>query len=172
MCTNLPTDPGAAALSANMPHLKFKTVAERIAHMSHPQAMVGELDIQSTADLLQRPVHVFIEGTDHVSKYTPRNGAEGHALSVKYTPYQDAGHHEAITATRISAISPLPKMIGTKRKAPTASKSQIITSSPYKKELERKKSLCKEREKKEIGEERCETESKAKPQQEIQERTG
>ena len=80
--------------------------------------------------------------------YTPRNGAEGHALSVKYTPYQDAGHYETITVTRISAISPLPKMIGTKRKAPTTSKSQIITSSPYKKELERKKSLCKEREKK------------------------
>jgi len=138
MCTNLRVEPGAATLSADMPrHLQFQTVADRILHMSHPQAMVGELEIQNTAEVLERPVHVFIEGTGHVAQYTPRNGTKGHALSVKYIPHEDAGHYEAMTArpTRIGEISPLPKMKEKKRKAPASSKAQVFTSSPYKKIL-------------------------------------
>ncbi|KAL8608290.1 hypothetical protein ACOMHN_042157 [Nucella lapillus] len=41
---------GTQELSADMPErIRFHTVAERILHMSDPQSMVGELEIQSTA---------------------------------------------------------------------------------------------------------------------------
>ena len=60
-------------------------------------------------------------------------------LVVKYIAHEDAGHYEAVVPDRVSAISPLPKLEGNKRKTPTSSKSQILASIPYKNKLEQKK---------------------------------
>ena len=140
MCQNLHMEPCAAELSADMPeHLRFQTVAERILHMSDPQSMVGELEIQSTAAVLNRPVHVMIDGNNHVSKYNNSAQCAKGPLVVKYTPHADAGHYEAMVPVRISAISPIPKLTVTKRKTPASSKTHVLTSSPYKDGLEQKR---------------------------------
>ena len=140
MCQNLHMEPCAAELSADMPeHLRFQTVAERILHMSDTQSMVGELEIQSTAAVLNRPVHVMIDGNDHVSKYNNSAQCAKGPLVVKYTPHADAGHYEAMVPVRVSAISPIPKLTVTKRKTPASSKTHVLTSSPYKDGLEQKR---------------------------------
>ena len=96
MYKDLHMDLGAAELCADMPsNLQFQTFGERILHMSEPQAMVGELEIKYTAKTLGRTIHVEVEGSSFIAKYT-----EGHAsmalLRVKYFPNADACHYEAI----------------------------------------------------------------------------
>ena len=63
--------------------------------MSDPQSMVGELEIQSTAAVLNRSVHVMIDSNDHVSKYNDSAQCAKDPLVVKYTPHADTGHYEA-----------------------------------------------------------------------------
>ena len=83
MCENLRMDPGAAELNADMPErLNFSTVAERVVHMSDPKAMVGELEITSTAKTLGRSIHVHVEGSSFNSRYTAGNSTKA-PLMVK-----------------------------------------------------------------------------------------
>ncbi|KAL8585211.1 hypothetical protein ACOMHN_013226 [Nucella lapillus] len=140
MCQNLHMEPCAAELSADMPErIRFHTVAERILHMSDPQSMVGELEIQSTAAVLNRSVHVIVDGNDRVFKYNDSAQCAKGPLIVKFTPHGEAGHYQGMMPARISAISPLPKLTVTKRKNLASSKSHVLTSSPYKLDLEQKK---------------------------------
>ncbi|KAL8575511.1 hypothetical protein ACOMHN_013062 [Nucella lapillus] len=133
-------EPCAAELSADMPErIRFHTVAERILHMSDPQSMVGELEIQSTAAVLNRSVHVIVDGNDRVFKYNDSAQCAKGPLIVKFTPHGEAGHYQGMMPVRISAISPLPKLTVTKRKNLASSKSHVLTSSPYKLDLEQKK---------------------------------
>ncbi|XP_070208116.1 uncharacterized protein [Littorina saxatilis] len=148
MCEHLDAEPGAAVLSADMPaRIQFRTVAERILHMSDPKSMVGELEIQATAKVLDRPVHVVVVGTDHVSEYNASDNCTNDPVIVKYIPNADAGHYEAmvrLAAPRVIDLSPLPRVVGgNKRKTPESSKSHLFTSSPYKSNLERKKKCAK-----------------------------
>ena len=123
MCDKVCAEPDAAVLSADMPErLQFNTLAERIVHMSDPKSMFGGLEVQSTAEEIGRPNKV--------------------PLLVKYLPHQDADHYECIAGliyVRIRDISPLPNIYGSKRNISSGSKSQILTSSPYKDALELKK---------------------------------
>ena len=58
---NIPQD--EAALSADMPpNLKFKTLIDRIEHMSNPLSKIGEHEVQATAEVVGRNIHVIIEG--------------------------------------------------------------------------------------------------------------
>ena len=146
MCQDLHTDPGAAELCADMPSsVHFETFGDRILHMSDPQAMVGELEIKYTAKTLGRTIHVEVAGGSFIAKYDEGDASMA-PLRVKYFPNADAGHYEAIAnatpitprrRVAISDISPIPKIItGTKRKT---SKSHVLTGSPYKDALEKKK---------------------------------
>ena len=128
--------------------------------MSDPASMIGEREIQATAAVLNRPVHVIIEGSQNVCKYNENARSTEGPVTVKFIPREDAGHYEGMVlistsgsqlnpvgntelcegiAPRISSISPVPKLSGTKRKANASSKSQVLTSSPYKQNLEGKK---------------------------------
>ena len=143
MCEKLRVEPDAAILSADMPdRLQFHTLAERIVHMSQPTSMIGELEIQSTVDVLGREIHVHIATADHIVKYVPTSANLGDGpLSVHYLPNEDAGHYEAYIATsrvRIRDLSPIPNIYGLTRKVSRGSKSLILTESPYKDALERK----------------------------------
>ena len=149
MCKNVPqhSSQPTALLNADMPeNLKFKTLPERILHMSSPQSMVGELEIKSTAEFLDRPVHVAITGSDYIAKYEPENvSCSKSPLTVKYTPHGDAGHYEAqVRAVQLDAssktltVSTLSKLFDKNQKASISSKSFILTSSPYKSSLEKK----------------------------------
>lgn len=148
MCEHLDAEPGAAVLSADMPaRIQFHSVAERILHMSDQKSMVGELEIQATAKVLDRPVHVVMVGTDHISKYNASDNCTNDPVIVKYIPHADAGHYEAmvrLAAPRIIDLSPIPRVVGgSKRKTPESSKSHLFTSSPYKNNLEQKKKCAK-----------------------------
>ena len=74
-------------------------------------------------------------------EYVPKDVCDKVPLLVKYLPHQDAGHYECIVglSIRIRDISPLPNIYGSKRNISSGSKSQILTSSPYKDALELKK---------------------------------
>ena len=151
MCEKLRVEPDAAILSADMPdRLQFHTLAERIVHMSQPTSMIGELEIQSTVDVLGREIHVHIATADHIVKYVPTSANLGDGpLSVHYLPNEDAGHYEAYIATsrvRIRDLSPIPNIYGLTRKVSRGSKSLILTESPYKDALEKKRKERKEKE--------------------------
>ena len=141
MCEKVCVEADAAVLSADMPeHLQFNTLAEHIVHMSDPKSMVGELEVQNTAEVLGRPIHVTIAPGNHIVEYVPKNVCDKDPLLVKYLPHQDAGHYECIVGLSVTIrdISPLPNIYGSKRNI-SGSKSQILTSSPYKDALELKK---------------------------------
>ena len=119
--------------------LQFNTLAERIVHMSDPKSMVGELEVQSTAEVLGRPIHVSIAPGNHIVEYVPKDVCDKvPLLLVKYLPHQDAGHYECIVGLSVGIrdVSPLPNIYGSKRNISSGSKSQILTSSPYKDALE------------------------------------
>lgn len=150
MCENLHLEPSAAELNADMPQrLRFQTVAERILHMSNPKSMVGELEIQATAAALKRAVHVIIDGTGHVSKYNETAQCDERPVAVKFIPNGDSGHYEGTVLStipmpttvppRICFISPLPRRVAATKRRPMSSKSNILTSSPYKVALETRK---------------------------------
>ena len=134
-----------APLSADMPpNLKFKTLIDRIEHMSNPLSMIGEQEVKATAEVVGRNIHVIIEGHSSRSNVMYR-GCDGDDLPpilVKYTPNGDAGHYEAIISLRVNDISPLPQKVR-KKKSIRASKAEVLTSSPYKKHLEIKSSQSK-----------------------------
>ena len=137
---NIPQD--EAAMSADMPpNLKFKTLIDRIEHMSNPLSKVGEHEVQTTAEVVGRNIHVIIEGHSSRSNVMYR-GCDGDYLPpilVKYTPHGDAGHYEAII---MNDISPLLQKVR-KKKSIRASKAKVFTGSPYKKQLEIKSSQIK-----------------------------
>ena len=143
MCEKVCVEPDAAVLSADMPEgLQFNTLAERTVHMSDPKSMVGELEVQSTAEVLGRPIHVSIAPGNHIVEYVPKDVCDKvPLLVVKYLPHQDAGHYECIVglSVRIRDVSPLPNIYGSKRNISSGSKSQILTRSPYTDALELKK---------------------------------
>ena len=57
-----------AALSADMPpNLKFKTLIDRIEHMSNPLSMIGEQEVKATAKVVGRNILVIIEGHSSLS---------------------------------------------------------------------------------------------------------
>ena len=106
------------AMSADMPpNIKFKTLIDRIEHMSNPVAMIGEQEVKATAEVVGRNFHVIIEGHSSRSNVMYR-GCDGDNLPlilVRYTPYGDAGHCEALISLRVNDISPLPKKSARKR---------------------------------------------------------
>ncbi len=134
-----------AALSVDMPpNLKFKTLIDRIEHMFNPVSIIGEQGVKATAKVVGRNIHVIIEGHSSRSNVMYR-GCDGDDLPpilVKYTPHEDAGHHEALISLRVNDISPLPQK-ERKKKSIRASKAEVLTSSPYKKQLEIKSSQSK-----------------------------
>ena len=79
MCETLTVEASAAARNVKPKQLYFRTVAERILHMSNPQSIASELEIKSTAEELVRPVHVMTEGTGHVFKH---NNARKNEVSI------------------------------------------------------------------------------------------
>ena len=120
-----------AALSAAMPpNLKFKTLIDRIEHMSNPLSMIGEQEVKATAEVVGRNVHVIIEGHDSFSRsnvmYRGCDGDDLPPVLVKYTPYGDAGHYEALISLRVNDISPLPQKVR-KKKSIRASKAEVLT---------------------------------------------
>ena len=78
------------ALSADMPpNIKFKTLIDRIEHMSNPVSMIGEQEVKATAEVVGRNIHVIIEGHSSRSNVMYR-GCDGDNLPpilVKYTPH-------------------------------------------------------------------------------------
>ena len=142
MCEKVYVEPDTAVLSAAMSErLQFNTLVERIVHMSDPKSVVGELEVQNTAEVLGRPIHVTIAPGNHIVEYVPKDVCDKVPLLVKYLPHQDAGHYECIVglSMRIRYISPLPNIYGSKRNISSGSKSQILPSSPYKDAMELKK---------------------------------
>lgn len=116
--------------------------------MNDQNAMVGELEMKSIAKILGRSIHVQVEGSSFVSKYTEDDNTSMALLMVKYFPNEDAEHYEAmmpptpITSRRpapISTISPFSTLNAKKRKTAAASsfKSHVLTDSPYKCNLQR-----------------------------------
>ena len=74
MCEKVCAEPDAAVLSADMPErLQLNTLGERIVHMSDPKSMVGELEVQSTAEVLGRPTHVSIAPGNHIVEYVSKS---------------------------------------------------------------------------------------------------
>ena len=147
MCQTVNIAQDEAALSADMPpNLKFKTLVDRIEHMSNPISMIGEQEVKATAEVVGRNIHVVIEGHDSFSRsnvmYRVCDGDDLPPILVKYTPYGDAGHYEALISLRVNDISPLPQKVR-KKKSIRASKAEVLTSSPYKKQLESKSSQSK-----------------------------
>ncbi len=63
-------------------------------------------------------------------------------ILVKYTPHGDTGHYEALISLRVNDVSPLPQKVR-KKNSIRASKAEILTSSPYKKQLQIKSSQSK-----------------------------
>ena len=114
VCEKVCVEPDAAVLSADMPErLQFNPLAERIVFTCPIQilikSMVGKLEVQSTAEVLGRPIHVSIAPGNHIMEYVPKDVCYKVPLLVKYLPHQDAGHYECILGlyVRIRDISPL-----------------------------------------------------------------
>ena len=139
MCQAANNEPDEAALNADMPlNINFKTLTDRILHMSNPLAMIGEREIKCTAEVIGRTLHVMIEESSSPIVYRGGVGDDNQPpIVVKYMPHGDAGHYEAIISLRLNDISPLPQKVR-KSKSTRASKAEILTSSPYKKKLEMK----------------------------------
>ena len=114
--------------------------------MSNHLSMIGEQEVKATAKVVGRNIHVVIEGHDSFSRsnvmYRGCDGDDLPPILVKYTPDGDAGHYEALISLRVNDISPLPQKVR-KKKSIRASKAEVITSSPYKKQLESKSSQSK-----------------------------
>ena len=131
-----------AALSADIPpNLKFKTLIDRIEHMSNPLSMIGEQKVKATAEVVGRNIHVIVEGHSSRSNklYRGCDGDDLPPIPVKYTPHGDAGHYEDLISVRVNDISPLPRKVR-KKKSIRASNAEVLTSSPYKKQLDMKSS--------------------------------
>ena len=115
--------------------------------MVNPTEMVGEIEIAATTHCIQRPVHVCVGnsvlefGTEFV---------DSNAIVVNYlTPGEDVGHYEAVfpsTDQQTDESDPCRKMVTPAMLSPISkaaiskartrtSKSEIITSSPYKDDL-------------------------------------
>ena len=139
MCQAANNEPDEAALNADMPlNINFKTLTDRILHMSNPLAMIGEREIKCTAEVIGRTLHVMIEESSSPIVYREGVGDDNQPpIVVKYMPHGDAGHYEAIISLRLNDISPLPQKVR-KSKSTRTSKAEILTSSPYKKKLEMK----------------------------------
>ena len=134
-----------AALSVDMPpNLNFKTLIDRIEHMSNPLSMIGEQEVKATAKVVGRNILVIIEGHSSRSNvmYRGCDGDELPPILVKYSPHGDSGHYEALISLRVNYISPLPQKVR-KKKSIRAFKAEVLTSSPYKKQLEIKSSQSK-----------------------------
>ena len=140
-------EPDGWILSADMPNgVKFDTMAEMILAMSSPSTMIGEIEIVATSKMLKRKIEVVDDRGHHLvygAAYTSQP-----PLYVRYIHNNDAGHYEAGLVIgnpasiglppTMADISPIPvraQSTVTKRKA-RSGKSQILTSSPYKKALE------------------------------------
>ena len=146
MCETLDIEPGSAVLSADMPvRLTFDTLAERIFHMSDTKSLVGELEIQATSEVLKAPLHVMIDGSDHISRYVPVH-SEKDSILVKYIPNNDAGHYVPMVTTqrtdshpvKLTDLSPLPLSGVARKQRQSGPKTILLTGSPYKKVLEEK----------------------------------
>ena len=139
MCQTATNEPDEAALNADMPlNINFKTLTDRILHVSNPLAMIGEREIKCTAEVIGRTLHVMIQESSSPIVYRGGVGDDNQPpIVVKYMPHGDAGHYEVIISLRLNDISPLPQKVR-KSKSTRASKAEILTSSPYKKKLEMK----------------------------------
>ena len=78
VCEKVCVEHDAAVLSADMPErLQFNTLAERIVFTCPIQilikSMVGKLEVQSTAEVLGRPIHVSIAPGNHIVEYVPKD---------------------------------------------------------------------------------------------------
>ena len=129
--------------------VKFDTMAEKILAMSSPSTMIGEIEIVATSKMLKRKIEVVDDRGHHLvygAAYTSQP-----PLYVRYIHNNDAGHYEAglvienpasiglpPTMADISPISARAQSTVAKQKA-RSGKSQILTSSPYKKALEEDK---------------------------------
>ena len=156
------------ALNADMPtHVpKFNSLAARIKFMSDSTAMVGELEITATANLLKRPVHVSNNHHGTVYRYGDEAFTNVLPIHVKYTPMGDScGHYEPVVSpsppdsedgqpssqggdepsstperVRVTAISPIPvKQPKIMRRLSRATTAEILTASPYKTALSKAK---------------------------------
>ena len=89
------------ALDADMPtHVaKFNSLAARIKFMSGSTAMVGELEITATANLLKRPVHVSNNHHGTVYRYGDETFTNVLPIHVKCTPLGDScGHYKPVVS--------------------------------------------------------------------------
>lgn len=142
-------------VNADLPIHKssFDSIEDRITEMSNPTEMVGEIEIIAVTRILAKQIDIHT-GDGVVHHYGPEF-AENGIVSMKYNGSgSDAGHYEALvklssdeTNTEKSLIgpdvvSPIPKINSKPSKRKTM-KSEVITSSPYKKNLLEKKPKAK-----------------------------
>ncbi|KAK7095676.1 hypothetical protein V1264_005052 [Littorina saxatilis] len=131
----------SAAINFDMPSsFAFFSLEERILHMAHSTASVGDMDISATSEVLQQPIHIINAESGNVLKYNDDSLAQ--PVTLLYSPHGDnAGHYDCVleSAVSVALISQNPSVsqqkLAAKRKS-RKTEAELITSSPYKRKLE------------------------------------
>jgi hypothetical protein len=169
MCENIQDYSGfdSTRLNADLPPDKhFASIQERIAAVACPKEMVGELEIVATSNAIQRQISVKCanETLSYGEQYP------GVPLVVRFTSMEDAedcGHYDCVVQhvqkTRhesVRGVSPVrhyigPEVISPKpthtpgqKKGRASTRSEVLTSSPYKRALSERKKQSKSQKKK------------------------
>ena len=134
------------AVNADMPAgMHFSSLEERLIRMAEPSSFVGELEVTQTAAVIQRKV-VVVQG-NHVTSYGQEFGQKD-AVVVFYTAFGDnSGHYRCLVnkmknPVRLPGLSPIQRRVPVLPSTPAVLKrkrrterSEVLTSSPYKKRL-------------------------------------
>lgn len=154
------------AINADLPRrLRYTSVNDRILAMADPVAMPGELELVSTAKVLNRSIYVLKRENVAISRYAVDECLGEDPLFVLFESVgEDVSHYDCLIhaenteenqakapsspersenqrdiASLIESISPVPKLLPCKKRTRKAESAAILTSSPYKQSLQEKK---------------------------------
>ena len=82
----------------------------------------------------------MIDRSDHISRYVTVNSENPeNSLLVKYIPNNDAGHYVPMVPAQLKDLHPFPTVGVASKRRQSGSKTILLTSSPYKKDIAEKK---------------------------------